>query len=200
MRFSAVITTISLALILTGTGEAAKFNRVVEIGQQAPTWKDLQGVDGKQHSSTDLKKAKAVVVVFTCNHCPVAKNYEKRLNAIVKQHKQQVEVVAISVSLYKSDSLAAMTKRAKENKFAFQYLQDPSQKIGQQFGALCTPHIFLLDAKRKIAYMGKIDDNMYEDRVTEHYLTDAIEALLKGKQPEVSETKPVGCPIQFNRD
>jgi peroxiredoxin len=199
MRFSILLST--TLLFLTLNAEAAKFNRVVDIGQQAPSWKNLAGVDGKKHSLDELKKSKAVVVIFTCNHCPVAKSYENRLAILVKKYKkQQVELVAISVSLYESDNLAAMKKRAIEKKYAFQYLQDPTQKIGQQFGALCTPHVFLLDAKRKIAYMGKIDDDMFEEDVTERFLNDAIDAVLSGKRPEVSETKPVGCPIQFNRD
>jgi peroxiredoxin len=201
MRFFTFIVTMTWFAVFSSSIHAAKFNRVVEIGQVAPTWKNLKGVDGKAHSSIDLKDAKATIVVFTCNHCPVAKNYENRLNKIVKNYKKQkVEVVAISVSLYPSDNLAAMTKRAKDQKYSFRYLQDSSQKIGQQFGALCTPHVFLLDSKRKIAYMGKIDDDMYEDKVTEPYLLNAIDAVLKGKSPEVTETKPVGCPIQFDRE
>ena len=201
MRFLAYFTLVSFGLFLSGDAQAAKFNRVVDIGQQAPSWKDLPGVDGKSHGLDELKEAKAVVLVFTCNHCPVAKNYENRLNALVEKYKKQkVEVVAVSVSSYEDDNLEAMKKRATEKKYAFQYLQDPSQKIGQKFGALCTPHVFLLDAKRQIAYMGKIDDEIYEDKVTERYLNDAIDAVLAGKKPEVDETKPVGCPIQFDAE
>jgi peroxiredoxin len=201
MRFSKLLNTIVITLFLCGFSHAAKFNRVVDIGQKAPSWKNLPGVDGKKHGLAELKTARAVVVVFTCNHCPVAKNYENRLATLVKKYKKQkVEVIAVSVSLYEADNLEAMKKRAKEKKYGFQYLQDSSQKIGQQFGALCTPHVFLLDAERKIAYMGKIDDDIYEEDVTERYLNDAIDAVLAGKTPEVTETKPVGCPIQFDRD
>ena len=188
-----------LALLLDVRGvDAAKFNREVDIGDKAPAWKDLEGTDGKRHSLAELKKAKAVVVVFTCNHCPVAKAYEERLIEFTKTYeKRGVATVAISVSLYEADNLEAMTRRAKEKKYPFVYLYAPKQKIGAAFGAPCTPSVFLLDADRKIAYMGKFDDSMYVDRVEERFLQDAVEAVLDGKEPEITETKPIGCPIDY---
>jgi len=179
--------------------EAAKFNRKVDIGDKAPLWKNLEGTDGKRHSLADLKKAKAVVVVFTCNHCPVAKAYEERLIELARDfQKRDVVTVAISVSLVEADSLDAMKKRAVEKKYPFTYLHDPDQKTGQSYGSYCTPSVFLLDGDRRIAYMGKIDDSMYADRVEEGFLRDAIEAVLKGEKPEITETKPIGCPIEYD--
>lgn len=183
----------------TSAADAAKFNRKVDIGDKAPAWKDLAGTDGRSHSLVGLKKAKAVVVVFTCNHCPVAKAYEERLIELTKRfEKRGVATVAISVSLFEADDLPAMKKLAAEKKYPFAYLHDPEQKIGAAYGALCTPSVFVLDAERKIAYMGKFDDSMYEDRVEEHFLQDAVEAVLAGRKPEVAETKPFGCPIDYD--
>ena len=186
-------------LLVSGDcADAAKFNRVLDIGQKAPAWKDLAGTDDKSHSLADLKQAKAVVVVFMCNHCPVAKAYEKRLiQQARKFRKSGVATVAISVSLFEADNFAAMQKRAREKKYPFPYLQDESQKIGRAYGALCTPHVFLLDQKRRVAYMGSIDDSMYPEKVEEHYLQDAIEAVLRHQAVEIEETKPVGCPIDY---
>lgn len=178
--------------------EAAKFNRVLDIGDKAPAWSDLPGTDGRSHSLDEHRKAKAVIVVFTCNHCPVAKAYEQRLIDIArKAKKQQVATVAISVSLYEADNLQAMTRIAAERKYPFQYIHDASQKIGKKYGALCTPHVFLLDGERKVAYMGKIDDSMYPRKVTEQLLQSAISQVLAGKPVDIDETKPVGCPIDF---
>jgi peroxiredoxin len=187
-----------LALAASQPTSAAKFNRVLDIGSKAPEWKDLQGVDGKKHGLAELKKAKAVVVVFTCNHCPVAKSYEKRLMELTKKYEEKgVKVVAISVSLYEADLMGEMKKRAEEKKYNFAYLHDPSQKIGEAYGVLRTPTVFLLDQNRKVAYMGAFDDDMYEERVTESYLKDGIDAVLAGKSPEVTETKSSGCPIAY---
>ena len=188
------------ALVFTVSVEvsAAKFNRVLDVGKQAPAWKALQGVDGKTHNLDDLKKAKAVVVVFTCNHCPVAQAYEKRMIKLASEsRKQGVEFVAISVSRYEADNLEAMKKRSTERKYSFTYLQDPTQQIGKKYGALWTPSVFLLDSHRRVVYMGGVDDSMYPEKVKRQFLKDAIEAVLAGKPVDIGETKPVGCPIEY---
>jgi peroxiredoxin len=170
----------------------------VEVGAKAPAWLDLEGVDSERHSLADLEKAKAVVVVFTCNHCPVAKAYEERLIQLQKDYADQgVEVVAINVNNGKADKLPAMKERAKEKEFTFAYLYDPSQEIGREYGATVTPHAFLLDGERNVAYVGAIDDSMKADKAKEHYLRDALDAVLAGKAPETASTPPAGCGIQY---
>lgn len=177
---------------------AAKFNKVLDIGKPAPVWKELLGVDDKRHSLDDLKDAKLVVVVFACNHCPVVKAYERRLIRFVDDyHEKGVEFVAISVSRQPSDQLPQMKTRASDSGFNFPYLIDPTQKIARAYGATCTPHVFVLDQQRRVVYMGKIDDHLDESKVGERFLRDAVDALLAGKQPEVAETRQVGCDIEF---
>ena len=191
------------ALLLAGSppvaaAAGAKFNRKVNVGDRAPGWSSLTGVDGKQHSLKDYADAKLLVVVFTCNHCPVAKSYEERLKTLTEKQKDSgVAVVAISPSIFPADSLEKMKERAAEQKYNFDYLSDASQQVGQAWGARVTPQVFLLDAERKVLYMGAIDDSMYTDRVKEHYLADAITAALAGKSPEITETRPFGCPIEY---
>lgn len=177
---------------------AAKFNKVLDIGKPAPPWSELLGVDGKRHSLGDLKETKLVVVVFACNHCPVVKTYERRLIRFVDDYRDKgVEFVAISVSRQPSDQLPQMKARASDSGFNFPYLIDPSQKIARNYGATHTPHVFVLDQQRRIAYMGKIDDHLDESKVTERFLRDAVNALLAGKSPEVAETRQVGCDIEY---
>lgn len=177
---------------------AAKFNKVLDIGKPAPEWRDLAGVDDKQHSLADLKDAKLVVVVFACNHCPVVKTYERRLIRFVDDYRDKgVEFLAISVSQQPTDQLPQMKARASDSGFNFPYLIDPSQKIAKAYGATHTPHVFVLDQKRRIAYMGKIDDHLDESKVTERFLREAVDALLAGKEPEVAETRQVGCDIEY---
>jgi peroxiredoxin len=179
--------------------EATGADAALKIGDAAPAWVDLEGVDGKKHSLVDLEKAKAVLVVFTCNHCPVAKAYEDRLAALAKDFEEQdVEVVAISVSNSESDSLPAMKKRAEEKGFEFAYLHDPTQKIGREYGATVTPHAFLLDGERKVVYVGAIDDNMNPEKAAEHFVRDAIDAVLGGRTPVTTETEPSGCGISYD--
>lgn len=170
----------------------------LELGGKAPAWSKLEGIDGKKHSLADLKDAKAIVVVFTCNHCPVAKAYEERLVALNNDYKEKgVALVAINVSNAEADKLPAMKERAEEKGFEFAYLYDPSQKIGRAFGATVTPHAFLLDKDKKLVYRGAIDDNQKIDKVEKHSLRDALDAVLAGKKPAVAETDQFGCGIGY---
>ena len=86
----------------------SKFNNVIAIGDKAPEWENLPGVDGKSHSLADYRDAKAVVIVFTCNHCPVAKMHEDRLIELSKKYEKDVQVLAISVSRNAADGLDKM--------------------------------------------------------------------------------------------
>jgi thiol-disulfide isomerase/thioredoxin len=168
------------------------------VGDAAPAWKDLVGVDDQKHSLGEHADAKAVVVVFTCNHCPVAKAYEDRIVEIATDYADKdVDVVAINVSNLDADKLPAMKERAEEKGFKFNYLYDPSQEIARAYAATVTPHVFLLDGERNIAYIGAIDDNMKADKATKPYLRDAIDAVLAGSKPQTDSTKPVGCGIKY---
>ena len=176
----------------------AKFNKVLKIGDKAPDWTDFPGVDGKTHSLGDYRDAKALVLVFTCNHCPVAKQYEERLIQFTKKHEKQVQVVAISVSHNAADRLDKMKSRVSHEKFPFPYLYDESQQSARAYGATVTPHFFVLDADRKIAYMGAFDDNIFDpEKVEKHYLVHAIDAVLAGKEPQVKESLQRGCAIDY---
>jgi hypothetical protein len=128
----------------------------------------------------------------------VAQAYEDRLAALDQDYRDQgVEVVAINVSNAEPDKLPAMKDRAKEKGFEFAYLYDPSQASGRAFGATVTPHAFVLDGNRKLAYMGAIDDEMNPEKATAHYVRDALDAVLADRAPETTETKPSGCGIRY---
>ena len=106
-------------------------------------------------------------------------------------------MVAVNVNNMPADRLDKMKERAEEKGFNFPYLYDESQKIGHDYGAQVTPHVFVLDKDRKIAYMGAIDDNQRADAVSEHWLRDALTALVAGQTPPKAVTKQFGCRIRY---
>lgn len=170
----------------------------IKIGDAAPDWSGIIGVDDKPHSLTDYKDAKLAVVVFTCNHCPVAQAYQDRLIALQKDYKDKgVQLIAVNVNNIPDDRLDKMKERAKSKGFNFPYLYDQTQKIGRDYNATVTPHVFVLDKNRRIAYMGAVDDNMKADKVQKHYLRDAVDALLAGKTPPETVIKQIGCSIKY---
>jgi len=189
---------VAVALLVVGSG-AAKAPKV-KVGDRAPDWSGIIGVDDKEHSLADYKKARAVVLVFTCNHCPVAVAYEDRLVALQKDYGPKgVQVIAVNVNNIPPDRLDKMKERAKAKKFNFPYLYDSSQKMGYDYGAKVTPHTFILDSDRKIAYRGAIDNNQKPDKADNHYVRDALDALLAGKKAPQAETKAFGCSIKYEK-
>lgn len=188
-----------LALTALGPAQAGKYNEKLAIGDAAPGWNKLPGVDGANHSLTDLKQ-EIVVLVFTCNSCPVAADYEDRLLALAKKYDpNKVAVVAVNVNLVEADRLPKMKEKAKAKGFTFPYLFDETQKIAKDYGALFTPEFFVLDQQRRIAYMGALDDKSNPSEVKEKYVESAIDALLAGSKPAVAETIARGCRVRYAR-
>jgi thiol-disulfide isomerase/thioredoxin len=186
--------------LLAPDTQAGKYNRVLSIGDGAPAWSELPGVDDAKHSLQDLKDKQAVVVVFTCNSCPYAVDVEERLIALQQDYSRQgVAVVAINVNTIVDDALPAMKEKAKAKKFTFAYLYDQTQGIGKAFGAVYTPEFYVLDGKRRVVYMGAMDDSPDGKAVGKTYVRDALDAVLAGQQPSLAETPAVGCRVRYER-
>ena len=161
----------------------------------------LKGIDGKTHSLKDFADKKALVVIFSCNHCPYVQAYETRMVQLQHDyHAKGVTLVAINSNdetNYPDDSFPNMVKRAKENGFNFPYLRDETQEVAKQYGGICTPHVFAFDQNRVLQYKGRIDDSRYPDQVKVGDLSNALDAILAGKTPPVQETRPFGCSIKW---
>jgi peroxiredoxin len=162
----------------------------------------LPGVDDKQHALADYADKEAVAVIFSCNHCPYVRAWEDRMVQIQADYAGKgVQLIAINSNdarKYPDDSFPKMKGRAREKGFNFPYLYDESQAIGRAYGAGRTPEVFLFDKSGTLRYHGAIDDN-YDDpyAVRNHYLRDALDAILAGQAPATAETPPVGCTIKW---
>ncbi len=173
--------------------------KTLEIGAQAPEWKDLGGVDDQRHSLAEVREA-VVVLVFTCNSCPYAVDVEERLVALQQKYAQaNVRLVAICSNKIEADRIEAMKTRAEERGFKFWYLHDETQEVAKAYGATTTPEFFVLDASRKLTYHGSLDDSPDGKQVTKRYVEQAVDALLNGTKIDVQDTKPVGCRIRYER-
>jgi thiol-disulfide isomerase/thioredoxin len=174
----------------------------LSLDEQAPAFEPLPAVDGKAYNLDAFSDSRAVVVSFTCNHCPYAQAYEDRFIALAKEYGPKgVAFLAINpndAEGYPADSFEAMKVRAEEKAFPFPYLRDESQTVAKAYGAVCTPHIFLFDEERKLVYEGRIDDNWKKpEDVTAQDLRDAIEDVLGGRPVRTPQTNPMGCSIKW---
>jgi peroxiredoxin len=173
----------------------------LEIGSKAPDF-DLLGVDGKRYSLASFAGKKAVVVVFSCNHCPYVVMYEDRMIGLQRDYADRgVALIAINANdadKYAADSFENMKLRAETKGFNFAYVADDTQFTAMEYGATRTPEFFLLDAAGNVAYHGRMDDDA-EDvaAVQRHDLREALEEVLAGKPVSVPDTMPVGCTIKW---
>ena len=173
----------------------------MKIGDKGPDFVDLIGVCGNKHSLADFEED-VLVLVFSCNHCPVVVAYEKRMMEIQADYADRgVRLIAINPNdevNYPTDSLENMVKRADEKGFNFPYLRDETQEVARAYGAERTPEIFVLDSERKLRYHGRIDDNTNDpSSVQSHDLRNALDDLLEGREVKVPDTTPVGCTIKW---
>lgn len=167
----------------------------------------LKNIDGKMVSLKNYKDAKGFIIVFTCNHCPFAKLYPERLNQLNLKYKALgVPLIAISSTdtiMYVDDTYPKMVKKAKKEKFNFPYLFDGDQSVAKNFSAQKTPHAYVVwkeNGKWVVKYDGAIDDNGNDpDKVSKHYVADAVDSLLMNKSVALRQTKSIGCQILFRR-
>ncbi len=94
--------------------------------------------------------------------------------------------------------MAHMKRRAAEKKFPFPYVRDDSQQVARAFGAVCTPHVFVFDKSRTLAYEGRIDDNWKDPSgVRARDLQNALDDLLADRPVRVRQANPMGCSIKW---
>lgn len=163
----------------------------------------LKNVNGKMVSMADYTSAKGFIVVFTCNHCPVAQAYEKRIMALdAKYAAKGYPVIAISPNdpvIQPIDSYANMQKRAAERKYTFPYLIDETQDITRAYGAQATPTVYVLQKTAKgltVEYTGAVDNDQEQaNPARTNYVENAVDALLANKIPAITSSKALGCRI-----
>ncbi len=180
------------------------------IGSQAPDF-NLPATDGKFYSLSDFADAKALAIIFTCNHCPTAQAYEDRIIEMVEDYKEKsVAFVAISPNsplglLYEelgysdlNDDYVDMIERVEYKGYNFPYLYDgDDQAVSLAYGPVATPHTFVFDEDRNLQYTGRIDANEKPGTGNGEDLRAAIDAVLADQIPEVATTKTFGCSTKW---
>jgi thioredoxin-related protein len=158
----------------------------------------MKDISGKEISFKEAAKKNGLLVMFSCNTCPIVQQYESRTVAACKEAlKNEVGVILLnSNEAYRSkgDSYEDMQSYAKKLGYEFSYVVDKNSTMADAFGANRTPECFLFDNKGKLVYHGAIDDN--PEGPSKTYLVPAINKLLKGEKIDPDKTKSVGCTIK----
>ncbi len=199
------------ALSIANAARQSAPPETLKIGDRAPDF-DLPGVDGKRYRLSDFGESRLLLIVFTCNHCPTAQAYEKRLVQLSADYgDRDVTIVAVtpndpqSVRLDElgysdlSDSFGETKLRAETVGFDFPYLYDGDvQSMARAYGPVATPHVFIFDETRTLRFVGRIDDNENPAQVTTHDTRNALDALLSGEAVSVERTRVFGCTIKWS--
>ena len=194
--------TLLIALLLLNTSLFAQKYPTIKIGEQMPM-QQTETFDTNEKSRTlngNLKN-NGLLVVFTSNSCPFVVMWEDRYKLLeVKCRNSNIGMVYINSNQAKrngDDSVEKMQNHSKEMGYTFPYLIDKNSEIANAFGAKTTPHIFLFNNEKALAYKGAIDDNYKSaNDVTENYVLDALEQVSNQQNVSIKETKAVGCSIK----
>lgn len=187
---------------------AATPSTMMPLGTPAPNFSlpDTQAHNlGRFVSLEDYRSAKAIVVMFLCNHCPYVLHINQALVNLVGDYSPKgIAFIGISSNdavQYPDDAPDKMTIHAKAHGYTFPYLYDASQNVARSFDAACTPDFFVFDKDIRCVYRGQFDDSRPKNNAlaTGNDLRAALDAVLKG-QPVNPEQKPsLGCSIKWKQ-
>lgn len=159
------------------------------------------------YSLKDFTQKRALLIVFTCNHCPYAKASWPKLITLYHEYRNDVSFVAINSNdshMYPEDSRSVMGEKVSEWNIPFPYLRDASQTVAHAYKAQCTPdpYLFLCDGGvASLVYHGRIDDNWQDpENIRVHDLKDAIDAALNNSDPLANQHPSVGCSIKWKNE
>lgn len=174
-----------------------------ELGSTCPDF-NLPGVDGKIFARKDFASAKALVVMFICNHCPYVKAIEERIiklaHEMIPQGAAFVGVCSNDPSDYPEDQPSELLKRWRELNYGFPYLIDESQKMARDFGAVCTPDIYVYDSTHKLRYRGRLDDSWRNPQtVKREELKIALNNVLQNLPNVGVQNSSMGCSIKWKK-
>ena len=171
-----------------------------ELGDRVPAF-TLDDTQGTAHAVPADPAPPATVLVVTCNHCPYVVAWNPRLRAVAADYApRDVRFLAINANdaaRYPADSPAAMKRFVDDQNWPIPYLYDESQDVARALGALVTPHVYVLDADHRLRYRGAPDADHGEPSQDARYLRDALDAVLAGGEPAVTDTRPRGCSVKW---
>ena len=161
----------------------------------------MKDISGKEVSFKDAQKKNGLLVMFSCNTCPVVKKYQSRSNEVCKYAMdKEIGVILLNPNeayREKGDSYDDSREYGKKNGYAWYYVMDDNSAMADAFGANRTPECFLFDGKGKLVYHGAIDDNSSSpEEVTRKHAIIAIDEMVGGKEITQKETRSVGCTIK----
>ena len=163
----------------------------------------LPNIDGRIVRLDDYASAPALLIMFTCNHCPYVQHIRAGFVEFTRDYQPRgLAIVAINsndASRHPDDSPEMMMVEAKQYGFTFPYLYDATQEVAKAYQAACTPDFFLFDDQGGLVYRGQFDGSRPGNDIPVNgaSLRNAVDAVLAG-EPILTEQRPsIGCNIKW---
>jgi peroxiredoxin len=164
---------------------------LIRTGEPAPNF-SLPDLDGRTHSLADYR-GRIVVINFWSAECPHAARTDMELLSYLPDWAERA--VALTIASNANESPPLLRQTAAERGLSL-VLHDARQQVADLYGAVTTPHVFVVDAEGILCYQGAFDDTSFRQRSpTRSFLRAAVEALLAGSHPAPDQTPPYGCAI-----
>jgi len=197
MMLSIRITMCGALLALTAPSFAGEG---VTVGDQAPAF-TLSDTTGHQVSLSDYS-GKVVVLEWLNPDCPFVQRHYKAgtmKNLATKYGAQGVVWMTINSTKYMD--AAANAKFRAANDLPYPVLVDQTGEVGHLYGAMTTPHMYVIDGGGNLVYIGAIDDDPRgnKDGPSTNYVSAALDEVLAGTAVTTAETKPYGCSVKYKK-
>ena len=195
---------ISVCILISFVVTEVSAQQSLSIGSETPlTDHKVEDVNGRAINLSEIAQQNGLVVIFSCNTCPMVSRWEDRMKALANSARlNNIGLIVLNPNeriRERGESLEDMKRRSTKQTYNFVYALDKDHVIADAFGATKTPEVFVFDGSMKLVYKGSIDDNPNNPSgVTKRYVEDAVQALASGNQVEVSRSVPKGCPIKRN--
>ncbi len=175
----------------------------IPLGYTAPDFALPDTVSRQTLSLSQLRGAKATVLMFICNHCPFVLHVNAELVRLANDYMPQgVAFVAISsndVEKYPADHPDKMRQQAIDLGYPFAYLYDETQSVAKAYMAACTPDFSIFDADLICVYRGQLDNSRPSNGlpVTGSDIRAALDAILNHKNVSELQKPSIGCSIKW---
>ena len=172
----------------------------LEIGELAPDF-SLIATDGMIYNLTQYRGSRAIALMFTNNHSLFDLRYEEYFSSLFERyHQKGVVFIAINPENDTHDIYDEMVAKMQTKKNRWPYLHDSTQTVAGQYGAITSPHFYLLDHNRYLIYSGRaMEDIKNESSTIDDKLKIALDEYLDSRPITEPRTEPVGKSLKIHQ-
>ncbi|MDD5368988.1 MAG: redoxin domain-containing protein [Anaerolineaceae bacterium] len=160
-------------------------------GERAPAF-TLNDLQGAPHSVIDAR-GRILAINFWSAECPWSERIDRALLPLPTAWGARVVYFAVASN---ANEPVELLRRVALERGLPVLLLDPGHGVADRYGAVTTPHFFVIDDQGILRYQGAFDDVNFRQRIpTRQYLIPAVQALIDGREPDPDTTSTFGCTL-----